>query len=200
MEGRFSLRDLLIAAGGAAAGVAVAFCSLAQRRRSKRAPRRFGGACRLRPDMYNQYTRLHDHTWDEVMERMYRRNMRNFVVYLHEETNIMFSHWEYVGDNLEADMKAMDSDPLIRFWWSHCEPCQEPFHWTGPPPSQGGCGGNWWAPLKLLNSCGAWPVDYSCRWPDPDFEPVNPTASVTTYEGAMRGTLLPPLVHNRKGD
>ena len=35
--------------------------------------------------MYAQYTRLHDHTWDEVMQRMYAANMRNFVVYLHGE-------------------------------------------------------------------------------------------------------------------
>ena len=37
----------------------------------------------MKKDMYSQYTRLHDHTWDEVLMRMYEANMRNFVVYLH---------------------------------------------------------------------------------------------------------------------
>jgi hypothetical protein len=54
-----------------------------------RAPRRCAGICRLKPEMYEQYTQLHDHTWDEVMERMYKSNMRNFVVYYHKETGYM---------------------------------------------------------------------------------------------------------------
>ena len=41
-----------------------------------------------------QYTQLHDHTWDEVMARMAKSNMRNFVVYYHEETGLMFHHFE----------------------------------------------------------------------------------------------------------
>ena len=44
------------------------------------APRRFAGLCKLKKEMYEQYTQLHDHTWDEVMEKMYNANMRNFVV------------------------------------------------------------------------------------------------------------------------
>jgi hypothetical protein len=40
-----------------------------------------------------QYTQLHDHTWDEVMSRMYEANMRNFVVYYHKELQLMFHHW-----------------------------------------------------------------------------------------------------------
>eukprot|EP01065_Artemidia_motanka_P053101 TRINITY_DN9772_c0_g1_i1.p1 TRINITY_DN9772_c0_g1~~TRINITY_DN9772_c0_g1_i1.p1 ORF type:complete len:197 (+),score=45.52 TRINITY_DN9772_c0_g1_i1:79-669(+) len=188
---------VLAAAGGFAAGVSAAICALRMRRRTAPAPRRFGGACRLKKDMYEQYTRLHDHTWDEVMERMYKHNMRNFVVYLHEETMIMFSHWEYVGTNLEADMAAMEHDPLIRFWWSHCEPCQQPFHWDGPPPSQGGKGGEWWAPLKCLTSCGAWPVDYSSQWPDPDFEPQNPHRRITSFVHTQDTGGAPPLKHNR---
>ena len=38
----------------------------------------------LKPEMYAQYTQLHDHTWDEVCEKMYKANMRNFVVYVAE--------------------------------------------------------------------------------------------------------------------
>ena len=43
----------------------------------------------------------------------------------------MFHHWEYIGDDFEADMAALDHDPLIKYWWSYCEPCQDPFHWDG---------------------------------------------------------------------
>ena len=56
----------------------------------RKAPSRHAGLCKLKPEMYDQYTQLHDHTWDEVMEKMYNANMRNFVVYLHEETMQMY--------------------------------------------------------------------------------------------------------------
>ncbi|KAJ9446721.1 L-rhamnose mutarotase [Diplonema papillatum] len=155
-----------------------------------KAPQRFGGLIKLKKDMYDQYTQLHDTTWVEVLETMYNANMRNFQVYLHEETMQMFSHWEYVGSDLDADMKKVSDSPIIRFWWSYCEPCQEPLHWSGPPPSQGGKG-EWWAPLKPLNHCGAWPIAYADEYPDPDFVPCNPSGKTASY-------VNPPPVHNRK--
>lgn len=111
-----------------------------------------------------------------------------------EETMIMFHHFEYVGTDFEADMKMLDNDPTIKFWWTHCEPCQEPFQWTGPPPSQGGTGGEggaWWAPMKCLNHCGGWPTAWSKSWPDPDFVTNNPDqqrSGLTDLDG---------LKHNR---
>lgn len=106
----------------------------------------------------------------------------------------MFHHFEYVGTDFEADMKMLDNDPTIKFWWTHCEPCQEPFQWSGPPPSQGGTGGEggaWWAPMKCLNHCGGWPTAWSKSWPDPDFVTNNPDqqrSGLTDLDG---------LKHNR---
>lgn len=54
----------------------------------------------------------------------------------------------YLGDDLEKDMAAIGSDPVTRDWWKVCEPCQDSLDWTGPPPSEGGKGGNWWAPIE----------------------------------------------------
>jgi L-rhamnose mutarotase len=137
------------------------------------------GVIKAKPGMLDQYTQLHDHTWDQVMAKMFEANMRNFVVYYHEETQLMFHHWEYVGDDFDADMAKCVNDPIINFWWTHCEPCQEPFHWSGPPPSQGGHGDpaypdQWWAPMKMLNHCGGWATAWSQSWPNPDHVPQNP--------------------------
>ena len=55
-------------------------------------------------------------------------------------------------------MALCDADPVVRNWWSYCEPCQDPLHWEGPPPSQsgtGGPGGAWWDSMACLNHCGA---------------------------------------------
>jgi len=124
------------------------------------------------------------------MERMYKSNMRNFTVYFHAETNLMFSHWEYVGSHFEADMQKISEDPIVKLWWSYCEPCQDPLHWDGPPPSQGGSNGNWWEPLVCVNHCGAWPTEYSSVWPHPDFMPQNPQHKTSTID-------TPPDIHNR---
>eukprot|EP00755_Sulcionema_specki_P013415 Sspe_Gene.53900::Locus_29772_Transcript_1_1_Confidence_1.000_Length_737::g.53900::m.53900 len=182
------MRDVLLVAAGFAAGLAVSTAFAKPRGKTTKgrtakgnpkAARRFGGLIKLKPEMYDQYTQLHDHTWDEVMEKMYHANMRNFVVYLHEETHQMFSHWEYIGDNLEEDMKKLETDPMIKYWWSFCEPCQEPLKWSGPPPSQGGKG-DWWSPLKCINSCGAWSIAWADEYPDPDFTPCNPHGKTST--------------------
>ena len=42
----------------------------------KRAPKRCAGMCKLKKEMYDQYTQLHDHTWDEVMERVRAHDAR----------------------------------------------------------------------------------------------------------------------------
>ena len=131
------------------------------------------------------------------MARMYRSNMRDFTVWLHEETHTMFHQFVYIGDDFEADMAAVSNDPVVRFWWSYCEPCQDPLHWEGLPPSQGGQGSashpcQWWSPLKQVNHCGAWSTAWATCFPDPDFVPTHPEGLTSTKD-------KPPAVHNRTG-
>jgi len=192
---------------GAALGAALTLFLL-RRAEGKRCPlgplgqRRSGkyhaGMCKLKPSMALQYRQLHDRTWEDVMARMYASNMRDFTVWLHEETNTMFHQFVYIGTDFEADMAAVGADPVVRFWWSFCEPCQEPLHWTGLPPSQGGRGmpshpGEWWSPMSLVNHCGAWATAWSKEWPDPHFSPTHPEGLTTTKDS-------PPSVHNRVGE
>jgi L-rhamnose mutarotase len=155
------------------------------------APRRFGGAIKLKPDRYRRYRELHDHVWDGVLQRMRDSNVRNFTIYYHDETNTLFSHFEWIGhwQHCDAstgecpltadeekklfgdDMRKIAQDPVTRLWWAECEPCQDPFsQWRANslPLSEGGSG-DWWAPLECVNHCGHWPTSYSLRSRDPDF-------------------------------
>ncbi|KAL3909481.1 MAG: hypothetical protein SGPRY_009411, partial [Prymnesium sp.] len=120
---------------------AIASVLLYKRLVSRRASAKyFAGVIRAKPGMIDQYIALHDLTWEEVMARMYASNMRDFTVWLHEESGLMFHQFVYIGKDFETDMAAAAQDPIVRFWWTYCEPCQQPFHWQGPPPSQGGDG------------------------------------------------------------
>lgn len=188
---------LLGALGGCAASLAV-WLYVRTRLVRSRGGTYHAGMCKARPEMIEQYMQLHDHTWDEVMSRMFACNMRDFVVWLHEETNTMFHQFVYIGNDFDADMARVGADPVVRFWWTYCEPCQAPLHWTGPPPSQGGTGdprhpGEWWSPLTCVNHCGAWAVMWNpSLGPNPTFEPKHPRGLTSTKDN-------PPPVHNRTG-
>ena len=202
MASERDMRDLLIGAiGGAVAGFAAAYYwrreiigrSYVWRRDKPSGGTYHAGMIKAKPGMIEQYMQLHDATWDEVMARMHRSNMRDFTVWLHEASGTMFHQFVYVGDDFDADMAAIDSDPIVRFWWTYCEPCQQPLSWSGPPPSQGGKG-EWWSPLKQVNHCGGWSTAWSnSLGPNPSYKPCHPRGLTSTKDS-------PPAVHNRPED
>jgi L-rhamnose mutarotase len=162
------------------------------------APRRFGACIRLHPDQYTTYRILHDQVWEAVQERMYLSHIRNFTIYYHPETSVLYQSFEWIGhwdhrhhhhhhltmaeeeqQLLAADFDAIRKDPITREWWKLCEPCQLPFaQWETKddddellllPPSQGGTKGDWWAPMECICHTGHWPIAYTQRRNDPDF-------------------------------
>jgi len=156
-----------------------------KKKEHKVAPRRFGGAIRLTD--YTKYRELHDRVWPAVQKRMFDSNIRNFTIFYHAETKILFQcfewigHWKYYehygrypeneSEVFAQDMKAITQDPITRQWWSQCEPCQEPFaQWNQGSPllSQGGSG-DWWDAMECVCHTGNWPLSYSLQTEDPDF-------------------------------
>ncbi len=66
-------------------------------------------------------------TWPQVLERIRASNIRNYSIYLGELNDgelYLFSYFEYVGDDFEADMKAIGNDPVTREWWKLTDPLQ----------------------------------------------------------------------------
>jgi L-rhamnose mutarotase len=61
------------------------------------APRRFGACIRLHPDQYTTYRILHDQVWEAVQERMYVSHIRNFTIYYHPETSVLYQSFEWIG-------------------------------------------------------------------------------------------------------
>jgi L-rhamnose mutarotase len=184
-----------------ASSVATLWVQRARQQQTK-SPKRVGGAIKLRPEMYERYTQLHDLVWPEVLERLNKSNIRNYVIYYHKETSILFSHFEWIGawkypdlgakqleQQFQKDMDAISHDAATREWWTYCEPCQEPFaeNWPSgqiPPsqqdPSNSPLQGDWWAPLTCVGFNGHWPVEYSDELRDPEYTPQNTYASIST--------------------
>lgn len=83
---------------------------------------RYGSVIRLSPDHEAEYRRLHAAVWPAVLEQITRANIRNYTIFLRD--GVLFSYFEYVGTDFEADMARMAADPSIQEWWTHTDPCQ----------------------------------------------------------------------------
>ena len=94
---------------------------------------RFGSVVGLRPEMETRYRELHGAPWATIIERIKQSNIRNYSIYIAEieGKKYLFSYLEYVGDDYEADMKAIADDPQTKLWWQETDPCQIPL------PNQG---------------------------------------------------------------
>jgi L-rhamnose mutarotase len=85
---------------------------------------RYGSVILLRDDHRDEYVALHKNVWPEVLEQIRRSNIVNYSIFLHD--GLLFSYFEYVGDEFAADMAAMAADEATRRWWELTDPCQEP--------------------------------------------------------------------------
>lgn len=108
------------------------------------ASRRFGQIIRLKPECYDEYKRLHDNAWPEVLDLIRACNIRNYSIF--HRGGLMFAYFEYIGDNFEADMAKAMADPDMQAWWKLTDPCQHPFEGN----SGGSTEGNWWLEMEEL--------------------------------------------------
>jgi L-rhamnose mutarotase len=96
--------------------------------------RRFGQVIRVRPGSIDAYERLHAAPPPGVLPAIRAAKIRNYSIYRHGE--VLFAYFEYVGDDLEADITAMAADPDVQAWWQVTDAMQEPYPEREP--------GEWW--------------------------------------------------------
>lgn len=87
-------------------------------------PRRFGSVVRVRAERWEEYRKLHEAVWPELLALFGRYGVRNFTIYHYE--HLLFSYKEYVGDDYERDMGELAEEPLMRQWLELTDPCQLP--------------------------------------------------------------------------
>lgn len=106
---------------------------------------RYGMVIRLRPEKKSEYKDLHANAWPDILLKISECNIRNYTIYLREPENLLFSHFEYHGDDFEADMAKMAADEMTRKWWALTDPCQEGLDTRAE--------GEWWAPMEEVFHC-----------------------------------------------
>lgn len=98
---------------------------------------RYAMTIKVKPEWEESYKQIHAHTWTGVMERITASNIRNYSIFLRD--GLLFSYFEYVGDDFAGDMAKMAADPITRAWWRFTDLCQEPVESAAP--------GEKWAPM-----------------------------------------------------
>jgi len=104
---------------------------------------RYGMVIGVRPEKLEEYKQLHAAVWPDVLAMIRECKIRNYSIYYKD--GMLFSYFEYHGDDFAADMAKMAADPTTQRWWSHCIPCQAPF----PTRAEG----EWWANMEEVFHC-----------------------------------------------
>lgn len=102
--------------------------------------KRVGTMIGIRPDQIAEYKTLHAEVWPTVLAKIRECNIANYSIFLREPENVMFSYFEYVGSDYEADMARMAADPETQRWWAICGPKQAPLETRAK--------GEWWAGME----------------------------------------------------
>jgi L-rhamnose mutarotase len=86
------------------------------------------------------YSHYHREVWPEVLEVLRKHHVTNYSIYCFGE--ILFSYFEYTGDDYEKDMDGIAQTPITQKWWEVQEPLQRPF--DDRQPSE------WWMEIPEL--------------------------------------------------
>jgi len=105
-----------------------------------RRPVRYGMVLRVRPERFEEYKKHHAAVWPEVLAAITRHSVRNYSIY-HRDC-VLFSYFEYWGDDFAADMSAVAADPATQRWWALMEPMQNPYPDRRP--------GEWWSEMEEI--------------------------------------------------
>ena len=105
--------------------------------------KRYGMTVKVKPDRLEEYKRLHANVWPGVLEMIRECNITNYSIY--HKDDMMFSYFEYIGDDFDADMAKMAADPATRKWWDVCKPLLEPLETRAE--------GEFWANMEEVFHC-----------------------------------------------
>ncbi len=100
--------------------------------------KRYGSVIKVKPEMLEKYKELHANPWPEVLAQISKSNIRNYSIFLKDD--YLFSYFEYVGEDFDADMAIMAQDSVTKEWWKVTDPCQIPLETRAE--------GEWWASME----------------------------------------------------
>ncbi len=99
--------------------------------------KRYGSVIELKEDRVEEYKKLHEAVWPDVLKIIKKCNIQNYSIYYKD--GFLFSYYEYSGKDYDEDMALMAADAATQEWWAVCKPCQKPLNTRKE--------GEWWAQM-----------------------------------------------------
>ena len=100
--------------------------------------KRFGQIIGVKQEKLEEYKRYHAAVWPDVLEMIRLCNIHNYSIFY--KAGMLYSYFEYVGNDFAADMAKMAADPMTQKWWDVMMPMQTPMATRAD--------GEWWANLE----------------------------------------------------
>ena len=83
--------------------------------------KRIGLLGKLKKEKIAEYCELHAHPTPGLVQVLKETHVTNYSIFL--QGDLVFSYFEYTGDDFEADMAKQAEYPAMQEWWSHSKPC-----------------------------------------------------------------------------
>jgi L-rhamnose mutarotase len=99
---------------------------------------RYGMVIQLKPEKIEEYKKLHQHVWPEVLAILSKYHIKNYSIFLKD--NLLFGYLEYHGNDYADDMKKIANEEVTKRWWKLTDPCQESLSTSGK--------GEWWSLME----------------------------------------------------
>lgn len=98
---------------------------------------RYGMTIRIKPGCQEAYRKYHAAVWPEVLEMIRACHIQNYSIFWKD--GMLFSYFEYHGEDFGKDMARMAEHPRTQDWWAIMEPLQDPLSTRMT--------GEWWAEM-----------------------------------------------------
>jgi L-rhamnose mutarotase len=83
----------------------------------------------LKPGMAGEYKARHDAIWPELAALLHASGIRDYSIFLDEETLSLFAVLKLTDDNSRA---ALPEHPVMRKWWDYMAPLMDVEHDNKP--------------------------------------------------------------------
>ena len=92
--------------------------------------KRVGMVIGIKPEVIEEYKRLHADDNPGVRDLLKEANFANFSIFIHQFDDgkyYLFGYYEYTGDNFDQDMADLAKKERNIEWLKVCDPMQIPF-------------------------------------------------------------------------
>lgn len=102
--------------------------------------KRFGQVNRVRPEVLEEYKRIHVKIWQEIEDAIRESGIINYSIYYKD--GFLFAYFEYDGPEEEfaVRMEKLAAAPRMDEWWGITKAMQMPLETRAP--------GEWWADME----------------------------------------------------